>query len=400
MNAHMTHPNETLLPWTDPDFRAYPFPWYDVLRRDAPVYLDPNDQNTYVISRYRDVVRYGKHPSLSNVAPAWVVRGPWGLFKDSIIVKDPPEHTTLRRHSNRWFTPKLTEQWAEAAAEEVNRVLDDLGPGGVTEGYRNLAVMPAHFAMCRALGLPNDGYDTGSAYMRDAANGLRAVVTEEEEARCREAFSYLLDRVAHYIAQTRANPQPGAVASWIEMAAAGLMTEVQLTEAVLLFWATGTPNAAYLITGGLETFARQPEMFELWRSAADKRPAILNELARLFLPELSFDRFTTEPIEIEGTVIPPESRLRFLIASANRDPVAFADPHKFDINRSAETPPHFAFGLGVHSCPGMNIAQAETIAVFNTLASRVKRIELAGAPVHDHDDRFSRYLRLPVRLVM
>lgn len=400
MNTHVIPPAETLLPWTDPAFRADPYPWYDVLRRQAPVYLDPTEPDTYVISRYRDVARYGKHPSLTNIAPPSVRKGPWGLFKDSVIVKDPPEHTALRRHSNRWFTPKMAEQWAVAATEEVNRVLDDLGPSGVTEGFRNLALMPAHFAMCRALGLPNDGYDTGSAYMRDAMIGLGAAVTPEEEERCRTAFVYLLDRVGHHIAKAKADPQPGAVASWIELVASGAMTETQLTEAVLLFWATGTPNAAYLITGGLELFARQPEAFELWRDSPDKRRAILNELSRLHTAEMSIERYTTEPLEIDGVVIPPETHVRFLIASANRDPEVFANPHSFDLDRPADTPPHLGFGLGVHSCPGMIIALAETTAVFNALAARVKRVELAGEPIYGHDDRSARYLRLPVRLVM
>lgn len=399
MNTQVATTLETLLPWTNPQFRANPYPWYDVLRQKAPVYFDPNGSNTYNVSRYADVAKFGKHPSLTSHAPAWIQKGAWGRFKDSIIVTDPPEHTALRRLSNKWFTPKMAAQWIEASTAQVNRVIDDLGPNGMLEGFRDLALMPAHHAMCKALGVANDDYDAGSAYMRDAMIGLGAAVTEAEEERCVAAFAFLQDRVDHYIARARKSPQPGALSNWVELVAAGEMTEVQLNEALILFWATGTPNAAYLISGGLELFARQPEFFTMWRDAPEKHHAILNELTRLHTAEMSFERFTTEPLEIAGVTIPADGHIRFLIASANRDPEAFENPHEFRLDRPADTVPHISFGAGPHSCPGTIITQAEATAVFNTLAARVQRIELGGAPIYGHDDRSARYLRLPLRLV-
>ncbi|WP_431324681.1 cytochrome P450 [Rhizobium sp. YTU87027] len=398
MNAHVQH--DSLLPWADTAFRENPYPWYDVLRREAPVYRDPIAENTYIVSRYDDVVKFGKHPSLSMIAPSWVPKGPWSLFKDSMIVSDPPDHTAHRRRSNKWFTPKLANQWAQATAKAVNEAIDDLGPGGMIEAFRNLALIPAHHAMCAALGLPNDGYDTGSAWMHDAMTALGSAVTEEEEQRCQAAFDYLSDRVRHYLQMRRANPQPGVVSSWIEDVANGEMNEQQLFEGLLLFWATGTPNAAYLITGGLEIFARRPDVFELWKSDPGKHQAIFSEIARLHTPEISFTRFTTEELEIRGVKIPVGMMVRFMIASANRDPEVFTNPHEVDVTRSTEMNQHISFGVGAHSCPGMIISTAEANAVFNTVAQRVKRVELAGRPVYNHNDRSAAYSRLPLRLVI
>lgn len=400
MNAHATTKVDSLLPWADKAFRDNPYPWYDVVRSKAPVYKDPLVENTYVISRYDDIVKYGKHPSLSMKAPDWVPKSPWSLFKDSIIVKDPPEHTDLRRRSNKWFTPKLANQWAEATAKAVNSAIDDLGPQGMIEAFRNLALIPAHHAMCAALGLPTEGYDTASAWMHDAMTALGSAVTAEEEQRCQAAFDYLSDRVRYYLAMRRASPEPGMTASWIEEVANGEMTEQQLFEGLLLFWATGTPNAAYLITGGLEIFARHPDVFELWKTNPDKHQAIMNEITRLHTPEISFTRFTTEELEIRGVKIPPKMLVRFMIASANRDPEVFKDPHKVDVTRSAEAGNHLSFGVGAHSCPGMIISLAEANAVFNTITKRVKRIEMAGEPVYAHNDRSAAYARLPLRLVV
>lgn len=398
--AEMT--DEVLLPWSHPEFRANPYPWYDRLRREAPVYKDPLNENTYIVSRHEDITEFGKHPSLTMIAPSWVVKdkAAWGRFEDCIIVKDPPEHAALRARSNTWFSPKAVTQWSDAAVAAVDAVIDDLGPGGNVEAYRNLALIPAHHAMCKALGLPNDGFDTAARYMMDCMMALGAAVTPQEADHCRAAFAYLQDRVDHYITEARTNPKPGMASAWLDLVAAGEMTETQLNEGLLLFWASGTPNGAYLITGGFEIFARHPEVFELWRNEPEQRNAILNEIARLYTAEITFDRFTTKPLEISGVTVPAESSIRFLVASANRQPEIFSDPHEFRLDRPIGTPPHLTFGIGAHFCPGRMHSQAMAHAIYNRLAQRVKRIELEGEPIYGHDDRSARFLRLSLRLVV
>jgi cytochrome P450 len=391
---------DVLLPWRDKEFRANPYPWYEVLREKAPVYRDPLAQNTYVLSRHEDVLLYARHPTLTAKAPAWVSRGPWGLFIDSMIVVDPPQHAAMRRMSNKWFTPKKAEEWVAATTLAVNDVLDQLGPSGMVEAYRDLTLIPAHHAMCKALGVPSDGFDIAAAWMHDAMLALGTVVSDEEEERCQAAFDYLTDRVNYFIRLRRESPNNGMVSSWIDAVVNGEMTERQLFEGLMLFWATATPNAAYLITGGLEMFARNPDIFELWRQQPDRRHLIFNEIARFHTAEVSFTRFTTEELEIRGVKIPAGMMIRFMISAANRDPEAFPEPDTFDVNRPADGKLNLTFGSGAHSCPGMLLARAEAHAVYNALAARVKRISLAGQPVYDHDDRNAAYDRLPLRLEM
>ncbi|QDK97506.1 cytochrome P450 [Acinetobacter tandoii] len=391
---------QVLLPWRDPEFRANPYPWYAVLQEEAPVYCDPLAENNYIVSRFDDVMEFGKHPSLTIKAPSWVDQGAWGLFKDSMITVDPPIHAEYRRKSNKWFTPKKGAEWAEDTALAVNEVLDDLGPLGMVEAYRNIVLIPAHKAMCKALGIPSEGFDTASAWMHDAMLALGSVITPEEEERCQAAFDYLSDRVNHYIEMLQKEPNEGMISHWISEIAAGNMNKRQLFEGLLLFWATATPNAAYLIAGGLEMFARHPEVFEMWRNQPEKREAIFTEIARLHTAEISFTRFTTEDLDIHGEIIPAGMMVRFMIAAANRDPRVFTNPHEFNVNRPIEENKNLTFGTGAHSCPGSMLAKAEAFAIYNLLAERVERIELAGQPVYDHDDRNAAIDRLPLRLIM
>lgn len=68
--------NKRILPWDDISYVENPYPWYQEARENYPIYKDVD--GTYVITRYEDVVKFGKLPSLSIVPPDDVDKGPWG----------------------------------------------------------------------------------------------------------------------------------------------------------------------------------------------------------------------------------------------------------------------------------------------------------------------------------
>ena len=86
-----------------------------------------------------------------------------------------------------------------------------------------------------------------------------------------------------------------------------------------------------------------------------------------------------------------------MIGAANRDPEVYDDPHSFRTDR----PPalrSISFGIGPHSCAGQIISRGEARAVFEVLADRYRRIELAE-PVEMNNNDFSRhYTKLSLRL--
>ena len=88
---------EPVLPWDDQDYVTNPYPWYEKARRDFPIYR--SDDGAYVLTRYEDVTRYAKLPSLSIVDPVWVPKGPWAALSKTVLALDPPQHTAMRRRS-------------------------------------------------------------------------------------------------------------------------------------------------------------------------------------------------------------------------------------------------------------------------------------------------------------
>ena len=67
-----------------------------------------------------------------------------------------------------------------------------------------------------------------------------------------------------------------------------------------------------------------------------------------------------------------------LLASANRDPAEFTDPHTFDITRDPNR--HLAFSRGNHFCLGASLARMETKIAIANLIQRFPNLHLAVEP--------------------
>ena len=67
-----------------------------------------------------------------------------------------------------------------------------------------------------------------------------------------------------------------------------------------------------------------------------------------------------------------------LLAAANHDPRAFANPDDFDIARTPNR--HLGFGLGMHFCLGAQLARMETRVGLKNLVERNPNLRLAVAP--------------------
>lgn len=103
-------------------------------------------------------------------------------------------------------------------------------------------------------------------------------------------------------------------------------------------------------------------------------PRATEECLRYDPPVKSTQRIATEDLELRGEQLRKNDRIRWTIASANRDPTIFPDPDRFDIGRHPN--PHVAFGAGIHFCLGVTLARLEGQEVFRGLAERFPEFHL------------------------
>ncbi len=69
-------------------------------------------------------------------------------------------------------------------------------------------------------------------------------------------------------------------------------------------------------------------------------------------------------------------RIFLMLNAANRDPRAYPDPDRVDLDRDG--PPHLTFGFGPHLCLGFALARTEGQVAFPALLARWRSIDRDG----------------------
>ena len=148
---------------SDPAFRANPYPFYDRLRTEAPVYRAPG--GPLVISRYDDIVRVLRSNAFSRDVEANA------RFDENDVVErrrrerrggaktilnlDPPDHTRLRRLVSKAFTPSAVDRLRPRIVEMVDAVLDRAAERGEFELVDELAFPVPFQVISELLDMPS-----------------------------------------------------------------------------------------------------------------------------------------------------------------------------------------------------------------------------------------------------
>ncbi|MEN0134489.1 MAG: cytochrome P450 [Rhodococcus sp. (in: high G+C Gram-positive bacteria)] len=382
-------------PWEEPQFARDPYPWYARAQTEAPVLYD--DLGFYVVSRYDDVMTFGKHPAMS-VEPGWDEAGPWAVVRDTVIGRDLPDHTRLRRQTSKWFGPKIVTQWTETTAAVVLEVLE-AHKDNIVDGWHDLSVLPTHRTMCRVLGVPDGDADQIQDSMFKTMPMLAAIAEPGTTALAEQGFEELNSRVSALIEARRAEPGSGLLDSLLGAADRGEISWQEAHATTLMLYSLGHMDVGYLVAAGLNIFASKPDVYSRYRDSAELRDSIVNEIVRFDPPELCFYRTSTSDISIRSVEIPAGSKVRFMIGAANRDPEVFTHPQDFDVERPSRESRNLSFGLGSHSCVGQHISRAQARVVFDLLAERYSRIEYVSEPEMDNTDFSRHFTSLKLRLV-
>lgn len=148
--------------------------------------------------------------------------------------------------------------------------------------------------------------------------------------------------------------------------------------AVLLLVA-GHETTVNLIGNGMLALLRAPEQLAKLRQAPELAGPAVDELLRFDGPVQITQRIAVEDMEVVGCPVKAGDEILLILGAANRDPAAFADPHRLDVARDARR--HVAFGGGIHHCLGAALARMEGQIAFQALLDHFPRIELGGTPV-------------------
>ncbi|AWS47160.1 cytochrome P450 [Streptosporangium sp. 'caverna'] len=376
---------------TDYANRADPYPLYAELRK-TPVARQ--EDGVYTVSTYWEILSLLHDPRLSsdlrNRTPqpgcALPVEEDPGL-PVSFIRLDPPEHDRLRRLATRPFGPPKNPRRIFNMRGELAQMISELIDG--FQG-RNQVDLVDDFAypfpvtvICKLLGVPRQDEPRFHAWAEAIVAALDPNPAEGPAERQRtsdQARSELGLYLAELIEEHRRTPGEDLLSALaLDHGPDGQMTSVELIATGVLLLIAGHETTVNLITNGMLTLLRYPDVLKRLREDPGLAVPLVEELLRYEPPvQLLPQRTALADIDIAGTTIPRGAPIWLVLASGNRDPQRFSDPDRFEPERQDNQ--HLGFGSGIHYCFGAPLARLEAQLALTELARRLGNPRLVSDP--------------------
>ncbi|NUP35325.1 MAG: cytochrome P450 [Streptomycetaceae bacterium] len=365
--------------------RANPYPLYEELRK-TPVLHE--DGGPYVVGTYYEIRSLLHDPRISSDArnlaspaanPLAEAPGEEGALPPSFLKLDPPEHDRLRRMTNRPFGPPHAPHHIDGMRPELHDIITGLVDGIGDTGRIDLVEQVSYpfpvTVICRLLGVPREDEPRFHVWADTLAASLDPDPDADPADRGKVAHDARMELgmyLAGLIEERRKNPGDDMLS---QLATAkgedGPMTTMELLSTAALLLIAGHETTVNLITNGMLTLLRNPDVLERLRAEPRLAVPIVEELLRFEPPvQLVPQRTTLADVEVRGVTIPKGASLWLVLASGNRDPRRFADPDRFDPDRPDIQ--HLGLGSGIHSCFGAPLARLEAQLALAELARRLE----------------------------
>lgn len=374
-----------------PGFFEDPYSQYRLVREQDPVHLSPI--GAFALFRYDDVHRVLRDPSLSveerHMTPLVATLDPdiEAMLAErreggthTMLNLDPPDHHRLRRLVSKVFTPRVVEELRPRVQQLVDDHLDAaLAAGGDVDLIAALAFPLPFIVISEMLGIP-EGRDR--AQLREWSGAVvktfDPILTREESLAAFEAIDNINAYVNEVIAWKREHPSDDLLSALVAAEDEGdRLSEVELTEQVLLLYVAGHETTVNLIGNGTLALLRNRAQLELLASDTSVDSTFVDELLRYDSPVQMSRRITLAPYEIGDKTIEPGSIVMTCLGSANRDAGKWgANADELDLRR-VDAREHMSFGGGFHSCLGAHLARLEGQVAITTLVRRFPRVDLA-----------------------
>lgn len=379
-----------------------PHQWFDLLRREDPVYWqeERDGPGFWNVTKYCDVVAVSRQPNLYS---SWLGATnsfdltPEDLEQSRLLMlnMDPPQHGKFRRLVSRGFTPKRIELLRGHIRELAKKIVDDVAERGECDFVDDVAARLPMETICEMIGVP----ESDRRYIYDLSNKLIGFDDPDFAANRAEgpnaaAEMYLY---AESLAQERRKcPMDDLATVLLHGEIDGeRLTSAQFDSFFLLLALAGNETTRTVTAQGMRLLVEHSDQRARVLDDVRLLPGAVEEMLRFNPAVIHFRRTASADTELRGKRIRKGDKVLVWYPSANRDEEVFDDVHRFDIGRSPNE--HLAFGIGEHYCLGANLARLQLNTIFSELLTRLPDIELAGPVKRLRSNFIDGIKEMPVR---
>lgn len=379
----------------DPALLQDPYPYFARLRAEAPVWRDPKT-GIVSVSTYDLIMKVNAQPRLfSNDFSAQLRSGTTGDIDpdelailgqgvpvvSTMLTADPPVHTRYRKLVMKAFTYKRVEGMGDYVAGVVHSLIDRFIKDGRCEFKSQFANHLPMIVIADALGVPRadmDRFRLWSDAFVVQLGGVSDKATRLDAAhRVIEFQRYFIDKIE----EKRAHPTDDVISDLVhaDLAEEGDPRKMDYPELISILQqllVAGNETTAHSLTAGLYFLISNPEQLQRLRDDPSLMPNFVEETLRYLTPTNNMWRLATSDTEIGGMPIKKGELILLRYGSGNRDTNHFPDADRFDVGRG-NAKSHLAFGAGIHTCIGAQLARKEMNTAFPILLERLQNLRLA-----------------------
>ena len=393
----------------DPAVLADPFPIYKRLQDEDPAHWSPR-LKAWVLTRYEDVKRVCLDSTMSSdrlrpffsTLPAPEAARVAELVRYLtlwMVFRDPPEHTRLRRLAAKVFHVRSINALRPNIESLTQWLLGSIGERAEFDFIADFAGPLPALVIIDMLGAPREELKRLKRLSDEMALFIgSARDVPEKYQRAADATREMAGIFRELIGARRAAPQRDLLTDLVRLDDAGdRLSEDELVATCILLLFAGHETTTHHLANGLRTLLAFPGELEKLRAQPARAPAAVEELLRYDGPIGAQVRIVQEPQTLHGKQLRAGERVFVMMNAANRDPRAYPDPDRLDLDRNGV--PHLTFGFGPHICLGFPLARLEGQVALPAVLRRWRQIAPVGGAPEWMDSMVLRGMKaMPVRV--
>ena len=407
MTVHVGDHELVLDPY-DYDFHEDPYPYYQRLRDEAPLYRN-DELNFWAVSRHHDVLQgFRNSTTLSNrdgVSLDPVSRGPHASKTMSFLAMDDPAHLRLRTLVSKGFTPRrireLEPRVTELAVQHLDTMLERAASGSagsVTVDYvAEFAGKLPMDVISELMGVPLADRDR----IRAMADGVmhREDGVNDVPASAIEASINLIVYYQQMIAERRKKPSDDLTSALLEAEIDGdRLTDEEILGFMFLMVIAGNETTTKLLANAAFWGHKNPDQLAPVYADPSRVPLWVEETLRYDTSSQILARTVSGDLTLYDTTIPEGDVLLLLPGSAHRDERVFDNPDDYLIGREIGSK-LLSFGSGAHFCLGAHLARMEARVALTELFKRIRGYQVdEDNAVRVHSSNVRGFAHLPITL--
>ena len=359
------------------DLDRDPYPVFARLREHEPISWLPSLNMWYVVGYENVRTALFDTARLTTASPLSTIHDTFG---EQVLTSEGAQHDRYRQASKGPFTPAFIRSHLESAIGASARALiADFEMHGQAELRAQFAARLPVQTMLRLCAMPAEAepqmrrwYDSFEAALANFS--LKESVRAAARTSLAE-FHALLD-VA--IGSVRARDENSLLSHLVNAPADRRLNDDEIKRNLSIIFFGGISTVEALLLNCLWALFEHPAAMARIQGDLQMIPQLIEETMRWLSPVQSATRHVSEAFQWQGIEFAAHDTVNCMLGAANRDPSIFADPDRFDLDRT-NSRRHLGFATGTHSCLGSHLAKTEVRIALEALLTRLSGLGLVAA---------------------